>query len=232
MEYLPRANPGQNDGWEVPETMNADGKSVVVLGGGDTGADCVGTAHRQGAKQVVQIELLPRPPEERPPGNQWPDQPQTYEKSYSQEEGGVEEYCVDTQQLHDTDGDGVVDELRADRVEWEQGEDGWEKEVVEEDMRVEADMVLIAAGFEGPESTPFDPLGLEMTDDGTFETENHQTSVDGVFAAGDANSGPSLIVWAIGDGRDAARDIDEYLMGGTDLPASLETANEPVVSRR
>jgi len=232
MEYLPRANPGQNDGWEVPEEMNADGKSVVVLGGGDTGADCVGTAHRQGAAQVVQIELLPRPPEERPEGNQWPDQPQTYEKSYSQEEGGVEEYCVDTQQFHDTDGDGTVDELRAHRVEWEQGEDGWEKEVVEEDMRIDAEMVLVAAGFQGPEETPFDPLDLEMTEHGTFETEDHQTNVENVFAAGDANSGPSLIVWAIGDGRDAARDIDEYLMGETSLPASLETDNPPVVSRR
>lgn len=233
MEYLPRANPGQSGGAAVPETMDAEGKSVVVLGGGDTGADCVGTAHRQGATQVVQIELLPKPPEERPPGNQWPDQPQTYEKSYSQEEGGVEEYCVQTQEFLDTDDDGTVDKLRAHRVEWDQNEDGeWESTIIEEDMRVEAEMVLIAAGFEGPESTPFDSLGLEMADDGTFETEDHQTSVDGIFATGDASSGPSLIVWAIGDGRDAARHVDEYLMGETDLPASLETPNEMVVSRR
>ena len=233
MEYLPRANPGQNDGTAVPEAMDAEGESVVVLGGGDTGADCVGTAHRQGATQVVQIELLPRPPEERPEGNQWPDQPQTYEKSYSQEEGGVEEYCVQTRAFLDTDDDGTVDELRADRVEWEQNEDGeWESTVVEADIRVDADMVLIAAGFDGPEETPFDPLGVEMTDDGTFETDDYQTNVDGIFAAGDANSGPSLIVWAIGEGRDAARHIDEYLTGETDLPPSLETDNEMVVSRQ
>ena len=233
MEYLPRANPGQADSQGVPDDMNAEGKSVVVLGGGDTGADCVGTAHRQGAEQVVQIELLPKPPEEREPGNRWPDQPQTYEKSYSQKEGGVEEYCVDTQAFVDTDDDGVVDKLRANRIEWEQDENGeHQKVVVEEGMEIDADMVLMAVGFTGPESTPFDPLGIEMTEDGTFDTEDHQTNVDGIFAAGDANSGPSLIVWAIGDGRDAAKDIDEHLMGETNLPASLETANEPVVQRR
>ena len=234
MEYLPRANPDQSDGMAVPEAMDADGKSVVVLGGGDTGADCVGTAHRQGAEQVVQIELLPKPPEERPDGNQWPDQPQTYEKSYSQEEGGVEEYCVDTQAFRDTDGDGAVDTLVANRVEWDEGEDGdWEKTVLEEGVHIDAEMVLLAVGFTGPESTPFGPLGVEMTETGTFATDDsHMTSVEGVFAAGDANSGPSLIVWAIGDGRDVARHIDEYLTGETDLPPSLETANEPVVSRQ
>ncbi|MEF8882278.1 MAG: glutamate synthase subunit beta [Halapricum sp.] len=232
MDYIPRANPGQNDGRAVPDTMDAEGKSVVVLGGGDTGADCVGTAHRQGAEQVVQIELLPRPPEERPEGNQWPDQPQTYKKSYSQEEAGVEEYCVETQAFLDTDGDGVVDELQAHRIEWEETEDGdHEKRVVDEDMRVAADMVLLAVGFTGPESTPFDPLGVELTENGTFRTDDYMTNVDGVFAAGDANSGPSLIVWAIGEGRDVARHIDEYLTGETELPASLETPNDLVVSR-
>ena len=233
MEYLPRANPGSSGGVATPEAFDAEGKNVVVLGGGDTGADCVGTAHRQGAEEVVQIELLPKPPEERPEGNRWPEQPGTYEQSYSQKEGGVEEYCVDTQAFLDTDDDGAVDLLRANRVEWEAGEDGWEKHIVEEGIEIAADMVLLATGFTGPESTPFDPLGVEMTEDGTFATgDDHMTSVDGVFAAGDASSGPSLIVWAIGDGRDVARDIDRYLTGETDLPASLESANEPVVSRQ
>jgi glutamate synthase (NADPH/NADH) small chain len=231
MEYLPRANPDQAGG-AVADTFDAEGKSVVVLGGGDTGADCVGTAHRQGAEEVVQIELLPKPPEDRPEGNQWPDQPGTYEQSYSQKEGGVEEYCVETQEFLDTDDDGAVDGLRANRIEWVEGEDGeYEKEIVEEDIHVDADLVLLAVGFTGPKTSPFDPIGVELNEDGTFATdENHMTSVDGVFAAGDANSGPSLIVWAIGEGRDAARDIDQYLTGDTDLPPSLETHNQPTVS--
>ncbi|MFB6142017.1 MAG: glutamate synthase subunit beta [Halorientalis sp.] len=233
MEYLPRANPGQAGGVATPEAFDAEGERVVVLGGGDTGADCVGTAHRQGAEEVVQIELLPRPPEERPEGNQWPDQPGTYERSYAQKEGGREEYCVETQEFIDEDGDGSVDALRAHRVEWEETDDGdHEKHVVEEDLRVDADKVLLAVGFTGPESTLFDPLGVEIAEDGTFRTdEDHMTTAEGVFAAGDARSGPSLIVWAIGDGRDVARHVDEYLTGDTDLPASLETPNDPVVSQ-
>lgn len=231
MEYLPQANPQQRRA-VLDTDIDAEGKDVVVLGGGATGADCVGTAHRQGAANVVQLELLPRPPEERPADSHWPEQPGTYVERYAQEEGGIEEYCVDTNTFLDTDGDGRVDELEADRIEWVEGEDGFEKEVVEEGVRYSADLVIVAAGFEGPESTPFESLGVGVADDGSFETDDERmTAVEGVFAAGDAVTGPSLIVWAIGEGRDVARQVDRYLTGHTDLPPSLETANEPVVSR-
>jgi glutamate synthase (NADPH/NADH) small chain len=232
MEYLPQGNPQQRrEGVEAD--IDADGKTVVVLGGGATGADCVGTAHRQGAEEVIQVELLPKPPAERPPESHWPEQPETYVKRYAQKEGGCEEYCVDTNAFVDTDGDGSVDALAADRIEWEQTEDGFEKHVLESDLEIAADLVIVAIGFEGPEETPFDPLDIEMGEGGAFEIDDsHMTSVDGVFAAGDAATGPSLIVWAIGEGRDAARDIDLYLTGETGLPPSLDTPNQPVIQRR
>ena len=231
MDYLTQQN-RRNARKDVPgPDIDADGKDVVVLGGGDTGADCVATAHRQGADQVVQIELLPKPPVERPPGNPWPDQPQTYKKTYAQEEGAIEEYNVDTNAFVDTDGDGVVDTLEADRVIWEDGGEGPpEKKVSEANLEIPADLVILAIGFEAPESSPFEPLGVEVEGDGTLATDDDMmTSVDGVFAAGDAERGPSLIVWAIGSGRDVARHVDLHLTGETELPPSLETPNEPLV---
>ncbi|AWB26772.1 glutamate synthase subunit beta [Halococcoides cellulosivorans] len=232
MDYLTRANRAVADK-PVDDPIDADGKSVVVLGGGDTGADCCATAHRQGAEQVVQIELLPRPADERPPDNPWPEQPQTYRKTYAVEEGAAQEFSVDTKAFEDTNGDGRVDQLRADRVEWETDASGdHEKLVIEPDLTIAADLVIIAVGFSGPQTGPFDALDLETSGQGTFVVDDDMmTSVDGVFAAGDAVSGPSLIVWAIGSGRDAARQIDQYLTGDSDLPASLETPNDPLVSR-
>ncbi|WP_136688090.1 glutamate synthase subunit beta [Halorhabdus amylolytica] len=232
MDYLTQENRRQS-GKDVPgPDIDAEGKNVVVLGGGDTGADCVSTAHRQGAEQVVQIELLPKPPVERPPGNPWPDQPQTYKKTYAQEEGAIEEYCVDTNAFVDTDDNGRVDTLEADRVIWEEGGEGPpEKKVSESNLEIPADLVILAIGFEAPESSPFEPLGVDINDDGTLATdEDLMTNVEGVFAAGDAKMGPSLIVWAIGSGRDVARHVDLYLTGESDLPPSLETPNEPLVS--
>lgn len=231
LDFLEGENRRQ-EGEPVEDPIDAGGKDVVVLGGGDTGADCVGTAHRHGADQVVQIELFPKPPEERPSDNPWPERPQTYEKTYAQKEGGREEFEVDTQALLDRDGDGRVDTLRAHRVEWTI-EDGApvDKEVVEADLEIPADLVLLAVGFEGPEAGPFRDLGVETAPDGTIRTDDRKmTSVEGVFAAGDANRGPSLVVWAIGEGRDAARHIDAYLTGDSDLPPSLETPNPPLVS--
>ncbi|WP_158853753.1 glutamate synthase subunit beta [Halorhabdus sp. CUG00001] len=232
MDYLTQQN-RRNARKDVPgPDIDAEGKNVVVLGGGDTGADCVATAHRQGAKQVVQIELLPKPPVERPPDNPWPDQPQTYKKTYAQQEGAVEEYCVDTNEFVDQDGDGSVDAILADRIMWEEGGAGPpQKTVTQSNVQIDADLVVLAVGFEAPESSPFEPLGVAINDDGTLATdETMMTNVDGVFAAGDAEMGPSLIVWAIGSGRDVARHVDLHLTGETDLPPSLETSNEPIVS--
>ena len=232
MDFLPQENRRQH-GTSVPNGVTAEGKNVVVLGGGDTGADCVATAHRQGAKQVVQIGINQKPPSERPADNPWPETAQVFKKTYAQEEGGSQEFAVNTTELADTDGDGHVNELRAERVEWTY-ENGSrvDKTVIDPDFRVAADLVLVAIGFTGPESNPFSSLGVQLNDHGTFATDdNLMTDVDGVFAAGDARMGASLVVWAIGEGRDAARQIDRYLMGTSKLPASLQTQNPPIPFR-
>ncbi|PQJ35251.1 glutamate synthase [Salinibacter sp. 10B] len=232
MDFLPQENRRQH-GTSVPNGVTAEGKNVVVLGGGDTGADCVATAHRQGAKQVVQIGINQKPPSERPADNPWPETAQVFKKTYAQEEGGTQEFAVNTTELADTDGDGHVNELRAERVEWTY-ENGSrvDKTVIDPDFRVAADLVLVAIGFTGPESNPFSSLGVQLNDHGTFATDdNLMTDVDGVFAAGDARMGASLVVWAIGEGRDAARQIDRYLMGTSKLPASLQTQNPPIPFR-
>ncbi|QIO22139.1 glutamate synthase subunit beta [Haloarcula sp. JP-L23] len=226
MDYLRQTN--REQAGDDVERIPIEGRDVVVLGGGDTGADCVATAHRHGASQVVQIGIREQPPEERPPNNPWPEQPKTYHKTYAQEEGGSEAFGVDTQAFVDTDGDGHVDCLDAERVEWTYDEDGAraEKTVVDPSLEIPADAVFVAIGFTGPTNNPFADLGVTRGADGTFETdERKMTAVDGVFAAGDATRGQSLVVWAIGEGRDAARHVDAYLTGETDLPPSLETDN-------
>ena len=229
MEFLPQENRRQQ-GQAAPGGVTAAHKNVVVLGGGSTGADCVATAHRQGAKQVVQIGINERGPTERTADNPWPEAAQVYTKTYAQEEGGAEEFAVNTQALVDLDGDGRVEELRAERVEWTY-EDGRraDKTVLDPDLQIPADLVLVAIGFTGPDTNPFASLGVARADDGTFATDDRlMTDAEGIFAAGDARMGASLVVWAIGEGRDAARQVDRYLTGDTELPASLQTANPPL----
>ncbi|MFB6284716.1 MAG: glutamate synthase subunit beta [Halobacteria archaeon] len=231
MNYLVQQNRLNNDKDILGERVEAEGKNVVVLGGGDTGADCVATAHRQGASQVVQVGINKRPPDERPEDNPWPEVPQTYKKTYAQEEAGVEEFSINTREFVDSDDDGHVDHLRAERVEWDYDDDGnrIDKEVIASDLKIPADLVLIAIGYSGAEAGPFRKLGIELRDDGTILTDDDMmTSEDGIFAAGDANRGASLVVWAIGEGRDAARKMDEYLTGDTDLPPSIQTSNPPL----
>jgi glutamate synthase (NADPH/NADH) small chain len=216
--------------------ISARGKNVIVLGGGDTGADCVATAHRQGAKQVVQISINVKSPLGRPPDNPWPEWPQIYRETYAIEEGGVEEFSADATAFIDTNNDGHVDLLLADRVEWTYEKKNGRmarihREVLEPNMQIPADLVLIAIGFSGPEMKPFGNSGLELTARGTIKTDrNMMTNLPGVFAAGDANRGQSIVVWAIGEGRDAARNIDLYVMGNTRLPPSIRTPN-PVVTK-
>lgn len=231
MDYLVGENRRQA-GKPVERGTHAAGKDVVVLGGGDTGADCVATAHRQGADQVVQIDINHRPPETRPPDNPWPEQPETYRETYAQEEGGDEEFALRTRALVDRDGDGHVECLRADRVEWTYDDDGAriDETVLEAGLEIPADLVLIAVGFDGAEANPFAELGVETAPDGTIRTDDRKmTDAEGVFAAGDACRGQSLVVWAIGEGRDAARYIDAYLTGDSALPASLDTPNPPLI---
>ncbi|MBV8376173.1 MAG: glutamate synthase subunit beta [Verrucomicrobia bacterium] len=233
MEYLTKENRRQA-GKKVQAMIDANGRNVVVLGGGDTGADCVATAHRQKARQVVQISINLRGSEERPGDNPWPEWPMIYRKTYAIEEGGVEEFNVNVTGFVDTNNDGAVDQLVYDRVEWtyEKKESRMVRtamKVIEEGLTTPADIVLVAIGFKGAESAPFANTGIELTPRNTIKTDyNMMTNLPGVFAAGDANRGQSIVVWAIGEGRDVARCIDIYLMGGSQLPPSLRTPNPPI----
>ncbi len=219
MEYLPQANRVQ-EGDTVPNQILATDKNVVILGGGDTGADCLGTVHRQGAKSVNQCEILPRPPDTRAPNNPWPEWSRIYRSCGAHKEGGKQDYNFLTKKL--TGQDGKVKKIHAVRLTWENGDGGRPKmkEVPGSDFEIEADLVLLAMGFLGPErNTMLSRLGVNLTDRGNVQAdENKMTSLEGVFAAGDMTRGQSLIVWAIAEGRQAARGVDRWLMGSTTLP--------------
>jgi glutamate synthase (NADPH/NADH) small chain len=216
MEYLPLQNK-RCEGDDVPEKqfITAKDKHVVIIGGGDTGADCLGTAHRQGAKSIVQFELLPKPPAERAADNPWPNWPNIFRTSSAHEEGGDREYCVLTKSF--SGRDGTVAQLHAVRVEFE-GRNL--KEVPGTEFTLDADLVLLAMGFLGPERKGMlDELGVAINERGNVVTNAEKmTTVPGVFAAGDMARGQSLVVWAIREGRQAAKFIDQHLMGQTDLP--------------
>lgn len=233
MEFLVAENRRQA-GRPVDAPIDARGRRVVVLGGGDTGADCMATAHRQGAAQAIQVSIHGRAPELRPSGNPWPAHPATYETTYAIAEGGSEAFALNSAAFVDTDGDGHVDAIDFERVRWRRDAAGRRvaKEVLQSGIRIEADLVLIAAGFAGPRLEPFAGAGLATTAHGTLAVDAAMmTALPGVFVAGDAARGPSLVVWAIGEGRDVARAIDAYLTGASSLPASLATSNPPLHPR-
>jgi glutamate synthase (NADPH/NADH) small chain len=221
MEYLPWANRVQNgdpvlgDDGEPPIT--AKGKRVVIIGGGDTGADCLGTAHRQGAASVHQFEIMPRPPETRAESTPWPTYPLMYRVASAHEEGGERVFSVNTEEFVGTDR---VTALRVHEVTMQ---DGKFVKTEGSDFDLEADLVLLAMGFVGPEKSGLiDDLRVELTDRGNVaRNDEFQTSVPGVFVAGDMGRGQSLIVWAIAEGRAAAAGVDRYLMGQTALPAPI-----------
>jgi len=221
MDYLPLQNK-RCEGDTVPEKefISAEGKKVVIIGGGDTGADCLGTAHRQGAASIVQFELLPKPPKDRAVDNPWPNWPNIFRTSSAHEEGGQREYCVLTKTF--TGENGKVKQLHAVHVEFVGDGTGRKtmKEVPGSGFTLDADLVLLAMGFLGPERKGMlDELGVAINERGNVVTDAEKmTSVPGVFAAGDMARGQSLVVWAIREGRQAARFIDKYLMGDTDLP--------------
>ncbi len=205
------------------ERITAEGKRVVILGGGDTGADCLGTAHRQGAEVVYQFELLPEPPERRRPDNPWPQWPNTIRSSPAHEEGGIRDYNILTKSF--SGSNGRVEKLHAVRVEWNADADGRFNmaETPGSELEVETDLVLLAMGFLHPEhSGMLTDLGLELDARGNVRVDgNKMTSVPGVFAAGDMARGQSLVVWAIAEGREMAREVDSYLTGQTSLPRSM-----------
>jgi glutamate synthase (NADPH/NADH) small chain len=221
MEFLPQQNK-VNAGDAVPGQLTAKGKHVVIIGGGDTGSDCLGTSNRQGAASVHQFELLPRPPKHRGP-NVWPSWPMILRTSSSHEEGVEREWSVNTKRF-EGDASGKVTKLHGVRLEWEQmnGRPNM-REIPGSEFTIDCDLVLLAMGFVGAEvDTVVAQLGCAVTDRGSIEARaDYQSTVPGVFACGDARRGQSLVVWAIWEGRECARGVDAYLMGGrTALPSS------------
>ncbi len=220
MDYLVQSNKrlaGENI--HFSKLIDAKNKKVVVIGGGDTGADCVGTAHRQGASCVVQIELLPQPPECRTKDFPWPKYPMLLKTSTSHQEGGDRHWSVSTKKF--TGGDGRVQKLSCVKVEIGRDDKGCMmiKDVPGSGFEIEADLVILALGFMHPEKGLISGLGVELDPRGNVKTDEHYlASVKDVFAAGDMRRGQSLIVWAISEGRRAAHSIDKYLMGSTRLP--------------
>jgi glutamate synthase (NADPH/NADH) small chain len=226
MEYLPPANRAAL-GEDPPDLVSAAGKDVVIIGGGDTGADCLGTALRQGARSVTQLEIMPRPPQERPADQPWPTYPMTFRVSSAHEEGGRREYAVSTTELVD-DGTGAVGALRL--VEVRRGAGGFEP-VPGTEREIPAQLVLLALGFTGPErSGLLDQLGVELDERGAIgRDESFASTRPGVFVAGDAGRGQSLIVWAIAEGRACAAAVDTWLTGRpSQLPAPVRPTDRPL----
>ena len=215
MEFLPQANKVCH-GDAVPDQILATGKRVVIIGGGDTGADCLGTSHRHGAAHITQFELLPKPPETRAPHTPWPLWPMQLRVESSHEEGGLRDWSVLTTGFTG-DENGNVKKLHAVRV----GAAPKFEAIPGTEFELDVDLVLLAMGFTGPVRTGLvDDLGLNLDQRGNIATdEKYMSSVPGIFAAGDMRRGQSLVVWAIAEGRKAARGVDEYLMGSSKLPA-------------
>jgi glutamate synthase (NADPH/NADH) small chain len=217
MQYLPPANRAALG--EEFTGVSAQGKDVVIIGGGDTGADCLGTALRQGARSVTQLEILPRPADERPSNQPWPTYPMTYKVSSAHEEGGDRLYSVSTQAFLGDD-EGRVRALKLVEVEFV---DGRFTPVEGSEREIPAQLVLLAMGFVGPErGALLEQLGVELDQRGNVARDGEwATDVPGVFVCGDMGRGQSLIVWAIAEGRSAAAAVDRHLSGQTTLPAPL-----------
>jgi glutamate synthase (NADPH/NADH) small chain len=226
MEYLPYANKVQEGDLDA-SPIDAAGKHVVIIGGGDTGADCLGTAHRQGAASVTQLEIMPQPPETRASSNPWPQWSFVHRVSSAHEEGGQRLYSVNTERFVD-DGTGQVKALLLHEVEMV---DGRFTKIEGSEMELPADLVFLAMGFVGPEKGSWlDELGVDLDERGNPRRDDtYMSSVDGIFVAGDMGRGQSLIVWAIAEGRACAAGLDEYLMGETRLPYPVRPADRPLM---
>ncbi len=229
MEYLPPANRVQ-EGDIDSSPISAEGKRVVIIGGGDTGADCLGTAHRQRAASIRQFEIMPRPPDERPDANPWPTWPMIYRVSSAHEEGGRRDYAINTTEFVG-DGDGNLVALATVRVEqsFRDGRMSFDP-IPGTEEQVPAELVLLAMGFVGPERGPLiEQFGVELDARGNVARDGHwATSVEGVYVCGDMGRGQSLIVWAIAEGRACAAAVDAHLTGATSLPAVVTPASMPL----
>ncbi len=227
MEFLPWANRAQEGDMTVEEVpISAKGKKVVIIGGGDTGADCLGTSHRQGAHSVHQFEIMPRPPEERSDGNPWPTFPMTYKVTSAHEEGGERVYSVNTEEFVAGDN-GKLRALRAHEVEMV---DGRFTEVEGSAFELECELVLLAMGFTGPDNPLADSFGVARDErSNVARDDSYATDVDDVYVCGDMGRGQSLIVWAIAEGRACAAAVDEHLMGTSALPTPIPPTARPLV---
>ncbi|WP_430592954.1 glutamate synthase subunit beta [Humidisolicoccus flavus] len=224
MEYLVAQN-RVNAGSKVPDQISAEGKHVVVLGGGDTGADCIGTAHRQGALSVTNLAIGIKPPEQRPDHQPWPMQPTVFEVQTSHEEGGEREYLVSTVEFVSNE----VGEVRALKVAETEIKDGRRQAKPGTEREIPADLVLLALGFTGAEEdTLNEQIDVEFSRGRVARGDDYATAQDGVFVAGDAGRGASLIVWAIAEGRAAAAAVDTYLEGQTSLPSPVKASDQPI----
>jgi NAD(P)H-dependent glutamate synthase small subunit len=228
MEFLRKSTKSFLDSaFKDAEYISAKNKDVIVIGGGDTGTDCIGTSLRHGCKSLVNFELLERPPDERGPDNPWPQWPLIYRVDYGHSEAAARfgkdprEFSILSKEFLD-DGSGNVAGIRTVGVEWKKDSNGrfQMQEIPGSEQEWKTNLVLLAMGFLGPEETLVPQLGLETDQRSNFKAEfgQYSTSIEGIFAAGDCRRGQSLVVWAIREGRDAAREIDRYLMGRTMLP--------------
>ena len=225
MEFLPWANHVQQGDIDAPQ-ISAEGKDVVIIGGGDTGADCLGTSHRQGARSVTQLEIMPTPPEQRADTMPWPTHPPIYRVTSAHEEGGDRMFAVNTTEFV-SDAEGRLTGLKL--VEVTRGESGFDP-VEGTERELPAQLVLLAMGFLGPEKgTLLDGLEVDLDERGNvLRDDAFMSSVDGVFVAGDMGRGQSLIVWAIAEGRAAAAGVDAYLTGRDVLPRPIDPTDRPI----
>jgi glutamate synthase (NADPH/NADH) small chain len=227
MEYLPWANRAQMGDMLVDDVpVNAKDKKVVIIGGGDTGADCLGTAHRQGAAEIQQFEIMPQPPQDRSVSNPWPTFPMTYKVTSAHEEGGERLYSVNTEKFLGDD-EGNLRGLAAHEVEMVEGKF---QKIKGSDFEIEADLVFLAMGFTGPEDNGlFSQVGISLDDrSNVVRNASYETNVDNIWVCGDMGRGQSLIVWAIAEGRSCAAAVDLALSGSSTLPIAIQPTDRPL----
>ena len=219
MDFLKRNNQVVDGLAETTESLHAAGKNVIVIGGGDTGSDCVGTSNRHGAKSVTNFEIMPMPPESRSEENPWPFWPFTLKTSSSHEEGVERNWSILTKEFVKNE-QGNLTAIKTVEVKWVKipGERPQLKEVEGSEKEWPCDLALLALGFTGPEATLSEQLGLKTDERSNIKGNNYQTNVPHIFTAGDMRRGQSLIVWAISEGREAAHHVDKFLMGSSSLP--------------
>jgi glutamate synthase (NADPH/NADH) small chain len=222
MDFLTLQNK-EISGIKCDDKISAEGKNVVVIGGGDTGSDCIGTSHRQGATSVLQLELMPKPQSKRGEKDPWPMWPMTLRTSSSHDEGGERKWSTLTKEFVGNDK-GELAYIKLVDTEWvNEGGRQQMKEIEGTERLLPCALALLAVGFTQPENALLKSLGVTQSKAGTVEAKEYKTSVESIFAAGDARRGQSLVVWAISEGREAAREVDQFLMGSTELPSKNDS---------